>query len=60
MWDEFQFTEHGGRRTLPRPVNGFVAGGGVQGTGTAKPNARGAIAQALDLSPGFGDSVFLD
>ncbi len=27
----------------------------MQDIGTAKPNARGAIAQALDLSPGFGD-----
>ena len=27
----------------------------MQDIGTAKPNARGAIAQALDLSLGFSD-----
>jgi len=27
----------------------------MQDIGTAKPNVRGAMIQALDLSPGFGD-----
>ena len=31
MWDEFQFIEHGGRRSLPRSVHGFAAGGAYAG-----------------------------
>jgi len=31
MWDEFQFIEHGGRRTLPQPLHGFAAGGEYAG-----------------------------
>ena len=33
----------------------LLLGARMQDIGTAKPNARGAIAQALGLSPGFGD-----
>jgi len=37
------------------PCMGLLLEARMQDIGTTKPNVRGAIAQALDLSPGFGD-----
>ena len=55
MWGEFQFMnmERGGLCHDPCMV--LLLEGRMQDIGTTKPNARGAIAQALDLSPGFSD-----
>ena len=55
MWDEFQFIEHGGRRTLPRPVHGFAAGGAYAGHRYSQTEYERCDVHALDLSPRFGD-----
>ena len=55
MWDEFQFIEHGTRRTLPRPMHGFAAGGAYAGHRYSQTECERRDVQVLDLSPGFSD-----
>jgi len=55
MWDEFQVMSMERGELCQGRCMVLLLEGRMQDIGTAKPNARGTIAQALDLSPGFSD-----